>query len=1388
MIAAKVTARVSRPAVALLAALAYLPALLTKQGRLVADTKLYLYFNPGRLIADAPYTWDTRQFGGWVPHQTISYLWPQGPWYWFFDKVGVPDWVAHRLWIGTLLFLGALGVYWAARLLGMPKSGAIVAAVVYQLSPYTLPYLSRTSAMLLPWAALGWLVGLTILATRSERRWRHPALIALVLATCSAVNATAVLMIAPAPILYLLNAAAARTITWKRATAIALRTGGLAIGVSLWWIVMLRTQGAYGADVLAFSESLQATSLSSTSTETLRGMGYWLFYFGDPYAFATTASRPYLESSIAIALSFLLLIVCMAGIAFTRWSQRTYAALLILVGTVLAVGVHPIANSSPLMSPLAADTRSKLALALRSSTRAVPLSNLGLALGAGALVAALAASRFRIRTLAPIAVVLLAIVNLPALFNGNLIDPGLERAQTPPTAWLQAADELSESSSESRVMQLPGSEFAAFRWGYTADPPLPGLTTKPLITRDLLPLGSPGVMDLLLALDDRLQDHTLDPAAIAVVARYLGVDTIWVANDLAFDRYRTPRPEEVAATFGDLPNGLGSPSSFGEPTPNLPDIAMVDEAALSIANLGEALSPVQLVPVLDPVSIVRVGARTVVLFGSGDGVVDAAAAGLLHGDEALRYAADLRAGEPSQIAAVIITDSNRDRARHWGHSQDATGFTESGGDENDVLRESERDVRLELFGILNSADDQTVAYLETGLVVRASGYGEAYAYRPEQRPAMAVDGDPDTAWIVGDRAEPLGHFLTVSDTDGSLRLLQPPHTNAKRMITSVRIDTADGFTADVAFGPESLEEPGQVVSVPAHTPLTITITGVSTRPGGNDTGPSGVGFAELGIGTHPEIVRTPVTEVDVSADTPLAVVLTRLRVDPRLRWRSDPEQTLQREFTLPADHEFQVTVALQRNDRASDQVLAALDNTAGATANRRLSGVPAAAGRYAVDGDTNTAWTSPFGDAVGSALTIPLNGEPVTSFTIRQVVDEQHSLITAVRVTIDATTFDLAVPAPDEAAASAVSLPAGATGGTLTLTVTEIDEKTTVDRRYVEVTTLPVAIAELAGLPTEDPVSLGDYVDLCDDSFVSIDGQPVPLQLSAADQIAIAAGESVRVTTCEGVSLALAEGDHRVATTSGLDSGIDVNQVVLDDGVAAATEIAPAAATVTVQRTRTTRTATVAACPTGCWLIMGEGFNEGWSASVDGQSLGSPQPVSGGFNGWWLTPSESATTVQMEWNEQSSVTYAVLVSAAAVLLCIVLAIGRRRSPQTVSAFSLPTPPRLDLTLWPEQDSLRRSVIAAVVLVGVAAIAISPLMASVALMIAAAIVWFRRPSAAGIASVLLMAGLAAAVTGRKLLGGTEAGAPGRARLHGPGMLIVVMLVVAVFFASRTSDET
>ena len=84
----------------LLAAVVYVPLLLTRPGEVGADTKTYLYLDPGRLLSRAAYMWDPNIGMGTVTHQNIGYLWPMGPYYWLMEAVGVPDWVAQRLWLG----------------------------------------------------------------------------------------------------------------------------------------------------------------------------------------------------------------------------------------------------------------------------------------------------------------------------------------------------------------------------------------------------------------------------------------------------------------------------------------------------------------------------------------------------------------------------------------------------------------------------------------------------------------------------------------------------------------------------------------------------------------------------------------------------------------------------------------------------------------------------------------------------------------------------------------------------------------------------------------------------------------------------------------------------------------------------------------------------------------------------------------------------------------------------------------------------------------------------------------------------------------------------------------------------------------------------------------
>ena len=1374
-----------RPSVLILAVLAYLPTIFSSPGRMPADTKLYLYLDPGGLMGTAAQAWDTSQFGGWVPHQTMSYLWPSGPWFWAGEHLGLPDWVVHRLWLGTILFLGGWGVLRLARELGLAATGAFVAAVVYQLSPYTLPYVSRTSLMLLPWASLGWLTLLTIRSFRNGG-WRYPALFALVLATVAGANATAFLMIVPGPIAWVVIEWSGKRLESRRVFAATGRIAVLSASVSLWWVTMLTVQGAHGADVLAYSETLDAVSLTSTSTEVMRGLGYWLFYIRDPYAAATTASIPYQTSLRLIAVGFILLLVCCAGLVVTRWAHRRFSIALLALGMVLSVGVHPFEQPAPLLS-LIRDT--SLGLALRSSTRALPLVALGLGLSAGALAIAVGARWPKGRLAAAAFVVLLAFVNIPSVWRADLVDPALTRDEQPPAAWLQAAAHLDAGVLTNRVLQLPGSEFGAFRWGYTVDPVLPGITDKPLITRDLLPLGSPGVMDLLYALDNRVQSGTLDIRSLAPVSRLLAADEIWVSNDLAFDRFRTPRPERFAQTFLNADDGLGETIAYGTPTVNQPDIPIVDEQSLADELVGTEIAPVLLRSVTDPVAMARVGARVVILDGSGDGIVDAAAAGLLHGDEAIFYANDLTEAQWQSLAGTayfVITDSNRDRDQQWRGSQDALGMTESGGPLHDGITVDAGDQRLPLFADPDAAGDtQTTAQLAGGLVVQSSSYGEPYAFMPEARAAMAVDGDLATSWRTGDRWDLIGQSITVSQVpDGELQLVQAQGRQLRLMITAIDV-TSGGVTQRVDLSDASLTAPGQLIVVPDDEPVTITIASVAERPDAPATGEYWVGFAELGPVAQ-EYVRPPATVLaQLPRGSSYAIVLHRDRVRATDRWRADPEPLMARQFTTVAPLVGTLSVSLRLNNRASDGVLNALAGwNVAPTSSDRLTGVTAAGALAAFDGDGTTRWISQFNTALGTELTVPLNsGDPVGSFEITQPDTVGLSVITEVRVTVAGESTLVQVPTPDASGVSLLELSAPVTGDVMTIEVTGIAPHFTTDRRYGQQVVLPVAISEISGLPVRRVP--GAAPAPCTSDLLSIDGTPISLSV---DVEALLAGETVDAVTCDGGPLQLAAGPHSLLGTNGLSTGIDVDDVRIVGGDApAATGGTPQVTT--VQHSDTHFSLAVEPCPDGCWLVFGQGNNTGWAASSDGRSLGTPLSVSGGFAGWWLPPTDTPVAVEIEFTPQSKVTRSLWISAAAVLCCAVLVARRGRADRRAVAGSpaAATPPQLVMP-W-RGDGAARPWVAAAALVACTGLFVAPAWTVPAAVVALLALVTRRLRLIAVAGVAGIAAIAALVLRRQWLYRYSANAawPGNFEgLHRFGLFVILVLAIA-FFASDTPDS-
>ena len=1292
------------------ALLAYVPLLLTAPGRVGADTKTYLYLDPGRLLAGAPSMWDAETGMGTVSHQNIGYLFPMGPFYWLAERLGSPDWLAQRLWLGTVLFLAALGVRFLIRTLAaVPQqwssAAVLVASLAYMFSPYVLDYSARISVILLPYTALPWLIALT---ARSIRRggWRDPAGFALVALAAGGINATALIMVGVAPVLWFAYEwLVERQIPGRALLAPFARIGLLTTVTSLWWIAGLWAQGRYGLPVLRYTESYRTVAEASSAPEVLRGLGYWFFYGEDKLGQWIEPSEEYTTRLPLLVVSFLIPVLALLSAALVRWRHRAYVLTVMVVGALISVGSHPWDDPSPLGAAFKAFTRTDAGLALRSTPRAVPLVALGSALLLGAGVSALGRRLPRAAGPSAALVTLLLLANFPTQWNGTMVASNLERPEEIPTYWQEAIAHLDAGGTTTRVLEVPGADFASYRWGNTVDPITPGLTDRPYVARELFQYGSPPSADLLLALDTGLHDGTFEPDSLAPLARLMGIGEVVLRSDLQYERYRVARPRPtwhllLAAA------GLGEPLGFGDPTPNVagPEQPMLDEIELSLDPDLPHPPPVAVFPVEDARPIVRAvtADRPLLLAGDGAGMVAAAGASLLDADQAVFYAADVVGDDVRWArtydagADLLVTDTNRQRGRRWGGVRENTGYTEQRGEE--PLRFDPGDNRLELFP---DAEDESFTHTElTGVSATATDYGNPVTYTPDDRPANAVDGDPLTAWRTSAIDDPRGQRLVIAFdeavTTDHVTLTQPTTLVRNRWLSRVRLHFPDGTTQDVELGLRSQEQPGQRIDVGPrtfdHLEIEILDTDVGERP--RYDGLSAVGFAEVEIPGATPALETVVPPTDLlsragrsSADHRLTFLFTRLRTNPAEAVRTDEETHLVRAVEVPTDRAFALDGRARLSASTPDVLLDELLGTEGpqVRASARLPGALRQRPSAAHDGDPATHWSSIFERQEGHWIEVE-GTEPLTvdRLDLAIVADGRHSVPTRVRLDADGVPVaHLDLPRVEdgeranEVVPVPVELPRSVTATRFRLTIEEVREVDTVDWYTGNDLVMPVAIAEI-GLPgpTTAPPATDRFDSGCRDDLLTVDGEGVPLRVSG-DLDAALDREPLTVSACGSArdGLALEAGSHLLATAPGRTYGIDLDEVVLGserggaplaraDQTGVTRDPAPG---VTVETAgRTDFDLRVEGNDTPSWLVLGQSWSDGWTATVEGTGpLGSPTVVNGFANGWYLDPADVGTEsveVTLDWAPQRIIDLALLLSAIASLACAGLVLFLRRRP------------------------------------------------------------------------------------------------------------------------------
>jgi arabinofuranan 3-O-arabinosyltransferase len=1237
---------------AVVAGLAYVPLVLVRPGVVTPDTKTYLYLDPGRFLAQVAFMWNPTVGLGTVNHQYIGYLLPMGPFFGLLALVHVPLWVAQRLWLGSILFAAGAGILYLSRTMRLRGPGPVVAALAYMLSPYFLQYAGRISVILLPWAGLPFMLAFTILALRGGG-WRMPALFALVIALVSGINATAIIYVGIVPILWILYAVVVlREATWRQAIGAAVRIGLLTVFACLWWVAGLLVEAGYGVNVLKYTETVPSTSATSNASEVLRGLGYWYFYGSDHLGPWTYAAVRYTQNIGLLITSYAVPVVALVSAALLRWRERSFFILLVVVGMVLSVGPFPYSHPTAIGGALKSFmTDTTAGLALRSTDRATPVVLLGLAMLLSSAVTALYHRWSAVGIITAVVVAGLVVANNPSLFNGDTIANNFTQPASLPSYQMQAIKHLNATHPGTRVLAIPGNDFASYSWGDTVDTPQTAFLSRDFITREQQILGSIPTADTLYAMDDPIQEDVANYNSLAPMARLLSAGDVMVEYDQNYAHYGIPQSQLLSLQLAQVPLGLSDPVDFGTPRPNESPVSTLNEQDLAAPADAPWPSPLVTYTVADPRPITRAESDAGALVVSGDatGLNDLAGLGLLNTKSAIYYSGTLQR-DPGQLRALaseeaqlVVTDTNRKQAFRWDTLNANAGATETPGE--NPAKTDLSDSPVELFPGAPLSTKTTASYV--GAVnATASSYGNSVSFTPEDRAYSAIDNNFDTAWITGTFVpDPAGQWWQVQFgqpvTTDHVTLVQPQKGDRARWVSSVTA-TFDGHHPITFHLNASSHGPGgQTLTFPTTTFHTLRLTIDGTT---DDTAPpltaSAVGFSEVEIpGQHvAEVLTMPSDLLTTLGPSSLAnrltFVMTRSRTSPYPP-RTDPETTIARSFTLPTARTFTLSGTASMSALIPDTEIDQLVGRSGipAYSSGRLPGDLAATASATLDGNPQTVWQPGLGSAaqVGSTLTYDLKSRLTLSrLEVGVVADGRHSVPTSVTISTlgpdgqpdaQSQSRQVALPAiadstvPGAVTNVALTFPA-LTGQQFRLTITGVRTEMAANYYSAGPLALPVAIASV-GLPGAPvPVTPAQLPGTCTSGLLTVDGHPIDVAVVGSTQNALT-NQEVRVVPCgpSAGGLTLSAGPHVVQTAVGHSeiSGWNIDQLVLDSapggGAAPVSTATPSgepalAATqagttprisVRSQHVDTEKVA-VSGADSPFELVLGQSNNSGWTA------------------------------------------------------------------------------------------------------------------------------------------------------------------------------------------------
>ncbi len=868
----------------------------------VIDTKPALALNPSGYLGQQLHLWNTAAEGGSIPNQTIGYLAPIGPYFLLMRALGVPTSIAQHLWMALLLITAFWGVVRLCDALRIGnRTGRILGALAYAVSPWMLSRIGDLSAFVIGGALLPWILlplvhythGSPATAERTSAR-RAAARSAIGVFLIGGTNASVVLdvLIAPALWLFLMCRGPG---AWK----LRVWWAGAVGAAILWWVTALLLQARYSINFLPYTETANVTTLVTSLAETIRGTPDWFDYLRSG-ALTTDSGWTYVTAPVVLVGSLVIAGLGVAGLARARVPARRFWLACLAIGVVAIAAAYP-EEPNGILAKTYVHLLTGVLGPLRNVTKFEPLVRLPLAIGVACLLPALmrrpgTERRKWGRTLSTgVALVTTAAIAIAAAPLG-LIRIYSNTDFAVPAYWKTAASWLAQNATDTRTLLLPGTAFAEYKWGNPRDEPLLWLGKTDWAVRDLIPFGSVNSTRWLDAIEAQLGQRAA-PNLAATLARG-GMGYVLVRNDLAPNASDTPpSSDQIHAALASA--GLKRIATFG---PMERGRASGLETLFNVRDVTKSYPALEVykVPGATRVSVYPT-AETAVISGGPEALTTLSGTPIL-GNRPTVLAADVAAGKAGQSelpadqqpTTWIDTDTLDRRETSYGSVHDTESYLETAGTRI-AVDTSAPQIRFDV----DADGHQTVARYEGIKNLTASASGYVLRPDPGSGPGSAVDGDPNTAWQVsGYQNHNVGQWLQVTlNEPRSIPSISVQVRKADYRISALRITTDTGSLVTKL---KNVDAP-QTLAVPAGPTSKVRLTIAATV--GSERKLAGAAIAELkipGVTINEQVVLPNdwASAYPGTAPKTVSYVFSRERGDPNAPINIDTERQLNRVFTV----------------------------------------------------------------------------------------------------------------------------------------------------------------------------------------------------------------------------------------------------------------------------------------------------------------------------------------------------------------------------------------------------------------------------------------------------------------------------------------------------------